>query len=143
MANAITGTTVSPILVQVKASKVIDASIGAYGANDVVSDSDCSTTATAWTFSNVVRQNGRYGEIIGATIFSESETITPRFTLYLYESAPTGVLTDNYPSDHPNKADRLIFLDSIDFAAVESLCTTGGASISKASTSTVGGLLTL
>ena len=133
------GGAVVPIIKQVIVSKVIDASIGAYTALDVVNDDDCSTTATAWNFANIVRANGRSGTIINATLFSESENITPRFTLRLYNASPASELTDNSPSSNV-LADRLLYVGQIDFPSTESLCTTSDAAITLASPSTVGGL---
>ncbi len=139
MAIAITGTAVGSTVKQIIKSKVIDASIGAYAVYDVVNDDDCSTTATAWTFSNAVKANGRYGNIIGATLFSETENTTPRFTLRLYNATPSGQLTDNSTSTEP-RADRLLKVAQIDFPATESLCATADASTTLTSPSTVGGL---
>lgn len=105
-------------------TKAIDASIGAYAANDVVNNDDCSTTATCWTFSQVAKSNGRFGYIVGATIVSESESIVPKLTLYLFKAVPTSQLTDNSANTAPDAADKLNYLGKIDFPALESLGTT-------------------
>lgn len=132
--------TVSGIIKQVRVSKVIDASIGAYAALDVVNDDDCSTTATVWTFPGMARTNGETGAIVGAMVFNETEGVTPRLTLRLYTtSSLSSQLTDNSLSTQ-NKADRLLFVRQIDFPAMESLCSTSDASTTESSPSTVGGL---
>ncbi|KKM30271.1 hypothetical protein LCGC14_1566140 [marine sediment metagenome] len=128
------------IVTQVVTSKVIDASDGAYEALDVVNDDNCSTTATAWTFSNMALENGGYGSIIGATVFNETEGVTPRFILRFYNTATlSSQLTDNSLSTE-NKADRLLKQGQINFVAMESLCATSDASTTEAAISTVGGL---
>ena len=128
----------SGVLKEVRVAKAIDASIGAYTANDVVNDDDCSVTATYWTFAAVARANDGYGAIVGATIFSESESVTPRLTLYLFNAAPTGELTDNSANTNPIKTDRAKYIGQIDFPALESVGT--AASVAIASPSTVGNL---
>jgi len=127
-----------PRLREIRTSKAIDASIGAYTANDVVNDDDCSTTATAWTFTQMASGNNRTGSIIGATIFSESESVTPRLTLYLFNATPTGELTDNSANTNPIKGDRTKYIGAIDFPSLESVGTT--ASTATISGSTVGNL---
>ncbi len=134
------GGSVGAIVKPVPVSKMIDASIGAYAVGDVVNDDDCSTTASAWTFPNMVRANGRSGTIIGATIFSESENITPRLTLFLFNATPTGQLTDNSANTSPVSGDRLKYVGQIDFAALDTLCSTGTASTTVTTPSTVGGI---
>jgi len=126
-------------LKEVRVAKAIDASIGAYAANDVVNDDDCSTTATYWTFTNAVRAIGKYGVIFGATIFSETVNIAPRLTLYLFNAAPTGQLTDNSANTNPLPADRTKYIGRIDFPALEALGT-GAGSNAVASPSTSGNL---
>lgn len=126
------------LLVEVRTVKAIDASIGAYTANDVVNDDDCSTTATCWTFTAMARKNGGTGTIESASIFSESESVTPRLILYLFNATPTGELTDNSASTNPIKTDRTKYIGKIDFPALESVGTT--ASTATVTPSTVGGL---
>ncbi|KKN72889.1 hypothetical protein LCGC14_0405930 [marine sediment metagenome] len=127
------------VVKQITTSKVIDASIGAYAAFDVINDDDCSTTATAWTFSDMVLENGGYGKIINASVFNEKEGVTPRTILRLYNALPSSQLTDNSLSTEA-RADRLLKVAQIDFVAMESLCTTTDASTTLASPSTLGGL---
>jgi len=123
----------------IRTTKVIDGGIGAYAANDVVSNEDCcSTTATAWTFAKVAEGNGRGGYITAATVVSESESITPRLTLFLFNVLPTSNLIDNAANTAPDCADLAKYIGKIDFAALESLGTTD--STVTATPSTVGGL---
>lgn len=126
-------------VIQVVRSKVIDASEGAYEALDVVNDDICTTTASPWAFSNVVRENGGLGTIIGAGVFNETEGVTPRLSLRLYNAIPSSQKTDNLPSTEA-RADRLLKVAQLDFMALESLCTTTDASTVEISPSTVGGL---
>ncbi len=126
-------------ILEVRVSKAIDASLGAYAANDVVNDDDCSTTATYWTFSGMANAVGGYGVIESATIFSESENISPRLTLILFNAAPTGELTDNSANTNPLPADRAKYVGEIDFPAMSAV-SASVASVSFAGPSTVGGL---
>ena len=120
--------TVSGVLKEVRTTKAIDASIGAYAVNDVVNDTDCCTTATAWTFASVGRAVGAYGKIVGARIVSQTPSITPSLTLLLFNATPTvggaTVLEDNTANNSPTHADKLKYIDKIDFYALESLGTT-------------------
>lgn len=132
--------TVSGVLKEVRVTKALDASLGAYAANDVVSEEDCATTgASAWTFSAVARANGEYGYIVGATIISESENVTPRLTLFLFNAAPTGCnLLDNTANTAPDSEDLAKYVGKIDISALESLGTTD--SVATVTPSTVGNL---
>jgi len=131
--------TVSGVLKEIRTSKVIDGGLGAYAANDVVSNEDCcATTAVCWTFTEVVRANGEHGYITGAIIDSESESVTPRLTLYLFNATPTSNLIDNAANTAPDCADILKYVGKIDFPALESLGTTDSTAI--ATPSTVGNL---
>lgn len=122
---------------EVRVSKAIDASIGAYAANDVVNDDDCSVTATYWTFSGMARANGGYGVIDFATIFSETENIDPQLTLILFNAAPTGELTDNSVNTNPLPADRAKWVGEIAWPSLSKV-SASVASVSQASPSTVG-----
>jgi len=124
---------------EVRVAKAIDASIGAYGFNDVVNDDDCSTTATCWTFPGMASAVGGYGVIKSATIFSETENIEPRLTLFLFNATPTGQLTDNSANTNPLPADRIKYVGKIEFPALNAR-SASCASEASATPSTVGGL---
>lgn len=133
--------TVSGVLKEVRVTKAIDAALGAYAANDVISEEDCSNVGPSsdWDFLAVARANGEYGVIVGASIISESESVTPRLTLFLFNAAPTGSnLIDNAANTAPDSADLAKYVGKIDFPALESLGTTDSVSI--ATPSTVGNL---
>uniref|UniRef100_A0A6M3JXZ2 Uncharacterized protein n=1 Tax=viral metagenome TaxID=1070528 RepID=A0A6M3JXZ2_9ZZZZ len=114
---------------EVRVTKVIDGGLGAYEANDVVSNEDCcSTTATCWTFSEVARANGAYGKIVGATIVSESEGVVPVLTLFLFNATPTSNLIDNAANTAPDCNDLAKYVGKIVFPALVSLGTTDSTS---------------
>jgi len=121
-------------------TKALDASIGAYAAEDVLSNSDCTTAgvATVWTFSNVVDTNGKGGYITKAMVVSESEDITPRLTLFLFNSSSLSCnLIDNSASTAPNHADLAEFIGAIEFPA---MIDAGDDSYTIATPSTYGNL---
>ena len=128
--------------IEVRTAKVIESSIGAFGANDVVNDDACETTATYWTFSNMALHVGGGGDIVSASIFSESENISPRLTIYLFNAAPTGVMATNSVNTNPKPADRAKYVGQIDFPSLDAV-STGVSSIAMAAPSTVGNLLPL
>jgi len=132
--------TVSGTMVSVSRAKAIDASIGAYAAGDVVNDDDCCTTATAWTFANVVRANGAAGIITSALLFNETPNITPRLELHLYNALPTGELMDNSKSNAPYPADLNTWIGKIPFPALDNDASQAGASTAEATPSTTGRL---
>jgi len=122
-------------LKEVRTTKVIDGGLGAYAVNDVVSNEDCcSTTATCWTFEDVVLAVSRSGYIVGAIIDSATESVTPALTLYLFNAVPTSNLIDNAPNTAPDCNDILKYIGKIDFPALESLGTTDSTSIATLST---------
>jgi len=124
---------------EVRVSKAIDASIGAYAAHDVVNDDDCSVTATYWTFPGMASAVGGYGEIDFATIFNETRNINPRLTLLLFNAIPTGQLTDNSANTNPLPADRAKYVGRIEFPALNKEAA-AVASTAEASPSTTGNL---
>ena len=93
-----------------------------YSANDVVSES--TSVGTAWTFADVVKEDGGIGYITKAEIISESESVTPRFTLFLFTATPTSELDDADANTAPDSADLANYIGKIDFPALESLGTT-------------------
>jgi len=133
------GTT--PTLKEVRDTKAIETTVGgAFGANEVISEDECTTTALAavWTFSAVTRKNAGFGYIVGATIGSESESVTPRLTLFLFNTAPSSSLESGSANTAPDCDDYDKYIGKIDFPAMESLGTTG--SVATVSPSTAGGL---
>jgi len=126
-------------LIEVRVAKEIAGGATPYSANDVVNDTTCTTTATAWLFTNMARTAGGYFKIHDASIFSESENIEPRLTLMLFNATPTGALADNVANTNPLPADRTKYLKELFFPALSKI-TTSVASIAVASGSTVGNL---
>ena len=90
-----------------------------YAANDVLSQS--ASAGSAWTFADVVPENGGSGTIIGAICLLQTTNITPTFTLYLYKATPTSQLNDNAANTAVIWADRENYIGKIDFPSVESL----------------------
>ena len=107
-----------------------------YTANYVVSES--TSAGTAWEFPDVVKEDGGGGYITKAEIISESESVTPRFTVFLFTATPTGELDDDDANTNPDSADLANYIGKIDFPAMESLGTTD--SVAVCSPSTVGNL---
>ena len=125
---------------EVRVATVIDASLGAYAAHDVVGNEDCcSTTATYWTFAGMANAVGGYGVIDFSTIFSETPNIAPRLTLLLFNAAPTGELRDNWPNTNPLPADRSKYVGRIEHPALNKE-SAAVASTAEASPSTTGNL---
>ena len=124
---------------ETRLAKAIDASIGAYGAKDIVNDTDCSVTATAWEFLNMAADVGGYGVIDFASLVNETENQAVRYELLLFDTSPTGALEDNTTNDNPLKADRSKYLGRI---SLPSTIANGAtvASTTLASPSTVGNL---
>ena len=112
--TALMGATMG-VLKEVRVAQVIDASLGAYTAGDVVGADDCCTTlAIAWEFT-VVSVAGRAGCILGATLFNETENQAVQYDLILFNATPTGELRDNAANDNPLLGDRSKWLGTIVF----------------------------
>jgi len=129
--------TVSGVLKEVRVTWSIDAD-EAYAANEVVAESETTDDDEPMTFDAVARANGGYGYIVGATVISETPSITPRLTIYLFNAVPTGCnLLDNVANTAPDWVDQAKYIGKLDFPAMESL----GTSESNATIgpSTVGG----
>ncbi len=124
---------------EVRVSKAIDASEGAYAAGDVVNDDDCSVTATYWTFAGMAAVIGGYAAITGATLINETENQAVLYELILFNAVPTGQLTDNSANTNPVKADRAKWIGTIKFPASVAEGATV-ATTTQASPSTTGGL---
>lgn len=129
------------ILKEVRTSVDIDSSDdNTIDANDVLSAEDCcTTTATYWTFEEVVAANGGNGYIVGATLVSEVENQAVQYDLLLFNAAPAGEMRTNVTNTNPVKADISKYLGTISFpqstARGSSTCT-----YTQASPSTVGNL---
>ncbi len=103
------------VLKEVRVAQVIDASLGAYTAGDVVgADGCCTTLALTWNF-DVARVAGGYFHIVGAILVNETENQAVQYDLLLFNAVPTGDLRDNAPNDNPLKGDRSKFLGVIEF----------------------------
>ena len=127
-------------LVTVTTTKALDSSLGAYAAEDVLSESDGAGTGTDWDFDAVGKVNGGTGYIVKAQAISETNAITPRLTLYLFNVAPTSELDDNSANTALLHADLANYIGRIDFPAMEDLGPAGTDSTSIASPSTSGNL---
>ena len=132
------GVPVPGTLKQVSVTKALDATGGAYSANDVLSEDDTASAGTAWTFAAIAREDGAAGYITKAEIISESEGVTPRITLFVFSATPTSELDDNAANTAPDSADLANYIGRIDVAALESLGTTDSNAV--ATPSTVGNL---
>jgi len=131
---------VQPDLLEVRVSKAIDASIGAYAAGDMVNDDNCCTTATPWLLTNAANAAGGYGAIWGGRLFNETENQAVVYRIILFNATPTtAVFTDNWPNVHPVPADRAKYIDEI---TLPSSVARGAAiaTYTSASPSTTGGL---
>lgn len=129
-------------LVEVRVSKAIDASIGAYTAGDMVNDDDCCNTATPWEIAGAAAVNGGYGAILGIDLFNETENQAVQYRLILFNATPTGgtgEFTDNTANIHPVKTDRSKYVGEI---ALPFSVARGAAiaTATSASPSTPGGL---
>jgi len=126
-------------LKEVRVVQVIDGSLGAYAAKDVVGADDCCTTlAITWVF-DVAKVVGGYGHIIGATLVNETENQAVQYDLLLFNAIPTGELRDNAVNTNPVVADRSKYIGKIAFPT----STANGATVltvAEAWPSTVGNL---
>jgi len=111
------------------------AAAGDYAAEDVMCNN--ATTGIAWTFSAIARANGASGYITKAHALWETTALTPRLTLYLFNTTPTTELDDNKANAAPAYADLAQYIGKIDFPAMEDL---GGMSESEVTPSTSGNL---
>ncbi len=131
--------TVSGVLKEVRVSQVIDASLGAYAAGDVVGADDCCTTlAITWNF-DVARAVGGYGYIVGATLISETVNQAVQYDLLLFNATPAGELRDNAANTNPLPADRSKYIGCISFPTSVAKGATV-ATYTQASPSTYGNL---
>lgn len=124
------------MLKEIRITKALTAA-SAYAANDVLSES--ASAGTDWDFVAAAKEPGGSGFIVGAAIISESESVTPRLTLFLYNATPANCnLNDNAANTGPDAGDLAKVIGKIDFPALESLGTTD--SIAVVTVSTVGNL---
>jgi len=134
---AIAGSTASTVTRVISVTKALEAA-AEYAANDVLSETDTNTEGTCWTFEYAARVNGGSGCITTAAIISESESVTPQITLYLFNATPTSELDDNAANTAPDSADLAKFVGKIDFPSLESLGTTD--SMATVTPNTPGGI---
>ena len=95
------------------------AAAGNYDAEDVLSQS--ATVGTVWTFSAIATSNGRGGYITRARVICETTALTPRLTLYLFNTTPTSAVNDNVANTAVLNADIAKYEGKIDFPAMEDL----------------------
>jgi len=120
-------------IVEVRTTKALEAA-SAYAANDVLSESDTNGEGTDWDFDAIGRTNGAYGLVISAIAISESESVTPRLTLFLFNAPPTSELDDNAANTAPDAADMAKVVGRIDFPAMDSLGTTDSLAVATPNT---------
>jgi len=125
-------------LVTISVTKALDSSDGAYAAEDVLSES--KTAGTYWTFSSPAKVSGGTGYIVKAQAISETNNITPRLTLYLFNAAPTSAVNDNIANTAVLHADISQYIGKIDFNAMEDLGPAGTDSTAITTPSTYGNL---
>ena len=121
-------------LVSVLVTKALAATTD-YSIGDVLSNS--ASAGTAWTFSDVTKIKGGFGEITKAQVISETTNLTPSLTLYLFKATPTCNLNDNIANTAPLHADLENYIGKIDFVGMTDL---GGDSESLATPGTYGNL---
>ncbi len=125
----------SGVLKTISVTKALIAASG-YTANDVLSEH--ASQGTSWVFSAIARIDGAAGYITKAVVISQSESVTPRLTAYVFKAAPTSNLNDNVANTGPDAADKANYLGPINFDALESLGTTD--STATATPNTASGL---
>ena len=123
-------------LVTISTTKALESAV-AYSAEDVLSETDTASAGTDLDFDAVGKVNGGTGYIVKAQAICETTAVTPRLTLYLFNTAPTSELDDNAANTALLHADLANYIGKIDFPAMEDL---GGDSESVASPSTSGNL---
>lgn len=111
------------------------AAAGDYAAEDVMCEN--ATTGTCWTFSAIARQEGASGYITKAQAIWLTTALTPRLTLYVFDTTPTSELRDNVANTAPIVGDLATYLGRIDLPAMEDL---GGMSSTIATPNTSGNL---
>ena len=122
--------------ISVSVTKALTAA-GNYSGEDVLSESATDTVGTAWTFANVVVNNGGRGYIVKAQALCETTALIHSITLYLFNATPTSELDDNAANTAVIHADVAKYLGRIDFPALSEL---GGDSEAVATPSTYGNL---
>ncbi len=125
----------NPSIKTISVTKAL-AAAAQYSANDVLSEN--ATSGTAWTFTEVVKQNGGSGYITAVQVISESENVTPRITVFWFNAIPTSIDNDNVANTAPDSGDLAKYIGKTDVPALESLGTTDSVAI--ATPSTVGNL---
>ena len=121
-------------LVTVSVTKAL-AAAGNYDIEDVLSES--ATVGTFWTFTGLASSNGNGGYIVKAQAICETTALTPRLTLYLFDTLPTSAKNDNVANTAVLNADVGKYIGKIDFPSMEDL---GGVSEAVVTPSTYGNL---
>ena len=116
--------------------EIQDTASAAYVAGEVVSDN--SSGGTIWTFSAIAKVDGGTGYIVKAHVISETTSITPRLTLFLFNAAVTAELDDQAANTQLLHTDLAKYVGKIDFPAMEDLGS--GVSEAVATPSTTGNL---
>jgi len=125
--------------------QVIDGSLGAYAAGDVVGADDCCTTlAIPWILD--IRDAipgfpaGGAVWIVGAELFNETENLEVQYDFLTFNVVPTGMLVDNSANTNPLKGDKASYnAPRISFP----ITTAGGATVATTmgvTPNTTGGL---
>lgn len=129
--------TKSGILRTISVTKALAATTD-YTAEDVLSENAAAGSGTHWTFSGIAKLNAAYGYISKAHAIWETTALTPRLTLYLFDTASTACeLDDNAANTSPHFAEISTYIGKVDFPAMEDL---GGVSEAIATPSTTGNL---
>lgn len=68
-----------------------------YTAGDIVSSAAALTTP-GMVFTNITRANGIGGYIVGARLFTDTKSVTPRFRVHLFSDNTATVSGDNLPA---------------------------------------------
>ena len=123
-------------LVTVSVTKALESAV-AYSIEDVLSETDTDGAGTSWLFAAIAKVNGGTGYIVKAQAICETTAVTPRLTLYLFNTTPTSELDDNAANTALHHADLANYVGKIDFPAMEDL---GGDSEVVATPSTYGNL---
>lgn len=121
----------------VKTVSVIKSLVGgAAAALDVLSES--TSAGTAWTFSNMARENGGSGYITKVHAICETTALTARLVVFIFTATPTCELDDNKANTALLHADLANYVGKIDLPAMEDIGT--GDSEAVATPSTTGNL---
>ena len=111
------------------------AAAGDYAAEDVLSDSATDGVGTAISFTGIGKSEGAAGYITKASILCSTTGLTPRLTLFLFNTTPTCELDDNAANTAVLAADQANYIGHIDFPGMEDLGTGMSQTIATPNTS--------